>query len=143
MYASLNEYHLFQGISPKDQQMLLPCINARLAALQPGQTLPWGPESAGLVLDGRCTAADGSIAAESASHENSSAADFGPNSLLLFDAPVMLSAREPCLILRMDRHMMFSPCWFSCSFHHRLMSNAAEPTTGRCTCRRTEPPAHT
>ena len=108
--ASLSDYALFQGITNEDMQMLLPCINARLVSLQPGQSVKWEHETVGLVLNGRCF-----VTTE----------DFGPDSLLSFDAPAVLQASENCLILRMDRHMMFSPCWFSCSFHHRLRSNAS------------------
>ncbi len=168
MRSALNEYSLFAGISGEDQKMLLPCINARLVDLPPGQCVQWLPEHAGLVLDGELVpdgefAPDGDLAPDgkaelapdgeaefcggrsageadadgrgftdarsAAGVEDKNSApglELKPDALLLFDTPVTLTAKEHCLILKMDRHMMYSPCWFSCSFHHRLMQNANE-----------------
>ena len=170
MRSALNEYPLFAGISGEDQKMLLPCINARLVDLPPGQCVQWLPEHTGLVLDGELVP-DGELATDgkaefcggrsaaeadadgrgftdarsaaeadadgrgftdsrsvAEAEQKNSAPGFGlkPDALLLFDTPVTLTAKEHCLILKMDRHMMYSPCWFSCSFHHRLMQNANE-----------------
>lgn len=122
MKAALNEYDLFAGISAKDQEMLLPCINARVADLQAGQSIRLDPDTAALILDGEAAVAGGAVV----SGGGAAGPVFGTDSLLMFDAPVTVTARKHCLLMKMERHMMYSPCWFSCSFHHRLMQNANE-----------------
>ena len=123
MRSALNEYDLFAGISEKDQEMLLPCINARFADLQAGQSIRLDPDTAALILDGEAVVSGGGAAGPGGI---AAGPVFGTDSLLMFDAPVTVTARKHCLLMKMERHMMYSPCWFSCSFHHRLMQNANE-----------------
>lgn len=117
-HASLSDYTLFSGISAEDLKVLLPCLNASLVPLAEGAETTWKPEHTGLILLGRI------LAEREEDDSECSREEYCEGMLLQFDSLATLQGSKHTLILKMDRRMMFSPCWFSCSFHHRVMSNA-------------------
>ena len=109
----LNDYDLFRGIDAEQMRTLLPCLNARICTAAKGDTVCWQPQWVGLILSGKLQRA-GSPAVD--------AAKTAGQTIRCVESETYL-ADSNASILKLDLPIALSPCWFSCSFHHRFVEN--------------------
>lgn len=109
-----NEYRIFNGISEKQLETLLPCINGKIKVYPPGTELA----EEGIGKNGNCTTLilGGKVSTRERMLSEGDVIGYG----MEYEAPVSVSHVS---LLTMEYSRIMAPCWFSCHFHWTLCEN--------------------
>lgn len=109
-----SEYRIFNGISEKQLETLLPCINGKIKVYPPNTDLT----EEGIHKNGNCIALilGGSVSAQNSILTEGDVISYSTE----YEAPVSVSHIS---LLTMEYSRIMTPCWFSCHFHWQLCEN--------------------
>ncbi len=126
---TLLDYNVFNGISGKDLETLLPCIGAKMRFYQTDTDLSVLVQDKAhcyLILSGNIVmrTEDG----EDYTLEEQDLLNINTEYLQKVQGRNFVScqAKTDLTLLAMDWEGIMVPCWFSCFFHHRLVENITQ-----------------